>query len=86
MDIKEEYLDWIVCQMKKNNEMVETILGILEEKDRNVLVSCSEAARLLGVTPTAISLMIKQNRLHKIRLEKSTGIRLSDVREMLNSQ
>ena len=86
MDIKEDYLDWIGCQMKKNNEMVETILGILTERDSNVLVSCCEAARLLGVTPTAISMMIRQHRLKKIRLDRSTGIRLSEIRDMLNSQ
>lgn len=44
-----------------------------------VLLSCTEAARLLGVSQKTISEMLKDGRLSKITLGKSTGILLSDV-------
>jgi excisionase family DNA binding protein len=48
----------------------------------NVLVSCTEAARLLGKTPTTISKMIREKRLTKVTIGESTGIRLSDIWEL----
>ena len=47
----------------------------------NVLVSCREAARLLGKSPATISIMLKDGRLKRTTLGKNTGIRLSDVIE-----
>lgn len=46
-----------------------------------VLVSCTEAARLLGKTPATISTMIRDGRLSKTTIGQSTGIRLSEIRE-----
>ena len=51
-----------------------------------ILVSCSEAARLLRVTPQTISAMIRQHRLHKTTIGASTGIRLSEIRSIKNPQ
>lgn len=46
---------------------------------REVLVSCTEAARLLGKTPATISKMLFDGRLHKTTLGASTGIKLSEI-------
>lgn len=49
----------------------------------DVLVSCTEAARLLGRTTPTISVMLRQHRLHKVTIGESTGIRLSEIRTIL---
>ena len=86
MEVDKEYLDLIISTIQKHDEKVETLIRVLESKGDNVLVSCSEAARLLGVSATTITAMLKQNRLHKVRIGKSTGIRLSEIRSTNNSQ
>lgn len=60
--------------------------GRNERADGEVLVSCQEAARLLGVTPPTISVMLGQRRLTKVTIGPSTGIRLSEIRSIQNSQ
>lgn len=47
-----------------------------------VLVSCTEAARILGVTRKTLSAMIRQGRLHKTAIGLSTGIRLREIRQL----
>lgn len=51
-------------------------------KNSTVLVSCTEAARLLGKSTKTISTMLKEGRLRKVTIGESTGIRLSDIREI----
>jgi len=53
----------------------------LRTRHNDILVSCSEAARLLNVTPATVSTYIKQGRLHKVTLGFSTGIRLSEIQK-----
>ena len=50
-----------------------------EDRDENILVSCTDAARLLGKTTPTISKMLKDGRLNKTTIGISTGIRLSEV-------
>lgn len=50
-----------------------------EHKVPEVLISCAEAARYLGVTPNTISSYIKQHRLFKHTVNRVTGIWLSDI-------
>lgn len=50
-----------------------------ERRDENILVSCAEAARLLGKTAPTVTAMLKDGRLHKTTIGISTGIRLSEV-------
>lgn len=57
------------------------LFGGPTHKFNDVLVSCTEAARLLGITPKTISMMLRDGRLKKVTLGKSTGIRLSDLEE-----
>ena len=67
---------------------IETRLSAIEERlssSDDVLVSCSEASRLLGKTRTTISAMIREKRLNKVTIGESTGIRLSDIRK-INAQ
>lgn len=44
-----------------------------------VVVSCTEAARLLGKTTKTISMMIRDGRLNKVTIGNSTGILLSEI-------
>ena len=46
----------------------------------DVLVSCNEAARLIGKSNNTISAMLRDGRLKKETIGKSTGIRLSEIR------
>jgi len=47
-----------------------------------ILVSCHEAARLLGKTKQTISEYIKQGKLHKVTEGISTGIRLREIKAL----
>ena len=49
------------------------------DRDRNILISNTEAARLLGRTTTTISTMVHDGRLERVTIGSSTGIRLSDI-------
>lgn len=67
---------------------IETRLSAIEERlvgRDDVLVSCSEASRLLGKTRTTISVMIREKRLNKVTIGESTGIRLSDIMAIKSS-
>ena len=74
----------------KDRERMDSLLRELAAyNDRNneeILVSCTEAARLLGVTPPTISAMIKDHRLIKKTIGISTGISLREIRQKINSQ
>ena len=48
----------------------------------NVLVSCTEAGRLLGVSVVSISRWIRAGRLKKTKLGDTTGILLGDILEL----
>ena len=60
---------------------LEAVVNRLEKSldQSDVLVSCNEAARLLRKSPTTISIMIREGRLKKTTIGKSTGIRLSEI-------
>lgn len=45
----------------------------------DVLLSCAETARIIGVTPNTISGYIRQHRMTKRTIGKVTGIPLRDV-------
>jgi excisionase family DNA binding protein len=57
------------------------MVGVSTHKFDDALVSCTEAARLLGITPKTISMMLRDGRLRKVTIGRSTGIRLSDIEE-----
>lgn len=44
-----------------------------------VLVSCTEAARLLNKSPNTITRMLREGRLHRATIGTSCGIRLSEI-------
>lgn len=48
-------------------------------RDENILISCTEAARHIGCTNTTITRMLKEGRLHRVTIDSSSGIRLSEV-------
>ena len=84
--VEETILDRIIETVKDNNEKLEHIIDSLERADENVLISCVEASRLLGVTPTTITSLLNRHKLHKVTIGRSTGIRLSEIRGYTNSQ
>lgn len=61
---------------------LDAILERLNENDEVLLLSCSEAARHLGVTKTTVSRYIRDGILHKTTIGQSTGIRYSEVKKM----
>lgn len=52
-----------------------------QSEEEVILVSCKEAARLLGVTPKTISMMLRDGRLKKTTIGGSTGILLAAIRD-----
>lgn len=57
---------------------IDTLIGLLQPGPE-VLVTCTEAARLLGVNNNTITRMLKEGRLHRSVIDGSAGIRLSEV-------
>lgn len=51
-----------------------------DQFDTDVIVSCTEAARLLRRTTPTISQMLRDGRLHKTTRGNSVGILLSEIR------
>lgn len=84
MTYADNVLDEIISTVRGNRDRLDGIIEKMALADHEVLVSCTEAARLMGVTTTTVSKMIREHRLRKVTLGFSTGIRLSDVRKIMN--
>lgn len=71
---------------REDRERIDKLTSILEKKEGEgeVLVSCIEAARLLGKTKATISAWIKCGKIHKTARGRSVGILLSEVRKIQN--
>lgn len=65
-----------------NRIITEYLERTVKERDRGVLVSCKEAARLLGKSAKTVSMMLRDGRLTKTTIGGSTGIRLADILEI----
>lgn len=68
----------------KDQERLDTLIEQLQKYEmmqEEILVSCNEAARLIGKSNKTITAMLKDGRLSKATIGKSTGIRLSEIRE-----
>ena len=61
-----------------DRDHIDALIGLLRPGPE-VLVTCTEAARLLGVNNNTITRMLKEGRLHRSVIDGSTGIRLSEV-------
>lgn len=72
----------LLYRLERIEAGVSLIADILSNRDDDVLISCTEASRLLGKSKTTISTMIREKRLEKVTIGESTGIRLSDVLEL----
>ena len=72
----------LLYRLERIEAGVSLITDMLSNRDDDVLVSCTEASRLLGKSKTTISTMIREKRLNKVTIGESTGIRLSDVLEL----
>lgn len=62
----------------QDRERIDTLIK-LSKPTTDVIVSCTEAARLLGVGRNTISNMIRDGRLNKSVIGQSVGIRLSEI-------
>lgn len=77
--MKEESLSSVASRLE---QAVDALDRAVEKQYCNILVSCSEAARQLGVRQNTVTRYIREGRLHKTTIGQSTGIRLSDVMKM----
>ena len=77
--MEREILDRLAQVVARLTSITEGMEKAYEDRDDNILISCHEAARLLGKTPPTITAMLKDGRLHKTTIGVSTGIRLSEV-------
>lgn len=78
MEMNDEVLT-LLCRIETTLSLLEPLLS---RRDDDILVSCTEASRLLGKTKTTISMMIREKRLNKVTIGGSTGIRLSEILKM----
>lgn len=78
--------DDIALRLESIASELERVTDNLEKaiKDQydNILISCNEAARHLGVTPTTLTRYLKEGRLDKVTIGESTGIRFSQIVEL----
>lgn len=72
-------MDSVVLAPYEYDAVIELAYALKRRTIPEVLVSCSEAARLLGVSRTTISAYIKQGRLTKRTMDDVTGILLTDL-------
>ena len=71
----------------QDRERMDTLIELIERNQRNdIIVSCTEAARLIGRSKKTVSMMIRDGRLRKVTIGESTGIRLSDIRNIQHAQ
>ena len=63
-----------------DRERLDSLIALLKDSTKEILVSCNEAARLIGKSNKTISAMLRDGRLTKETIGKSTGIRLSEIR------
>lgn len=62
--------------------LTEELVKYNKYRETEILVGCSEAARLLKRTPATISTMLKDGRLKKVRIGCSVGIPLADIEKL----
>ena len=72
-------LESIAAELERVTDGLEK--AIRDQYD-NILVSCSEAGRHLGVTQNTVTRYIREGRLHRTVIGQSAGIRLSEVLKM----
>ena len=82
MEFSIPFLDELIEELRANNDKLDGIITHLESENDNILVSCSEAARHLGVTLQTVSKMLKEGRLHRVSEGESRGIRFSEVKKL----
>lgn len=63
---------------QQDRERIDKLIK-LSKPAPEVLVSCTEAARLLNKSPNTITNMLREGRLHRATIGKSSGIRLSEI-------
>lgn len=74
-----------LCRLEKVVDEL-TKVAYCKESDTDIIVSCTEASRLLGKSKKTVSMMIRDGRLRKVTIGESTGIRLSDIRNIQHAQ
>lgn len=68
-------LDTLIAELERYNSKF----------DCDVIISCTEAARILHLARTTITQMLKDGRLHRKTIGLSSGILLSEIRNIQNS-
>lgn len=66
----------LTYQLKRRNDLDE------QSRAREELLTCTQAADILGVTRQTVSLMLRRNRLHKVTRGGRTGILRSELEKV----
>lgn len=75
-------VDLSVTDRARIDALTEELVKYNKYRETEILVGCSEAARLLKKTPATISTMLRDGRLKKVTIGRSTGIPLADVERL----
>lgn len=71
----------------QDRERMDTLIGLIKHnREQDVVVSCTEAARLLGKTRKTVSMMLRDGRLKKVTIGESNGILLSAIQDLHQAQ
>ena len=78
-----ETVELCIQDRERIDILIGALMGVKDDRHPDVLVSCTEAARLLKKSPKTISVMLRDGRLNKVTIGSSTGIPLSDIERLL---
>lgn len=69
-----------LCRLEKIVDEL-TKVAYCKESDKDIIVSCTEAARLLRRSKKTVSMMVRDGRLKKVTIGESRGILLSSIQD-----
>lgn len=75
-------MDYLEAKIDQIADGVGRLERAILERDRNILVSCNEAARHLKVSPATISRWVSIGKVEKVTIDGSSGIRMSQIEEL----
>ena len=70
-----------LCRLEKIVDEL-TKVAYCKESDKDIIVSCTEAARLIGRSKKTVSAMVRDGRLKKVMIGDSRGILLSSIHDI----
>lgn len=77
-------MDAVLMLSQEDREIIEELKAVMLSRKETIppiLISNNETARLLGVNPSYVSVLIKRKKLRRRVMGRSTGILLTEVLE-----